>query len=131
MLTAAAQVQDGAVPVSNFDASAMSALFPTPLLDMRGLNARACNSSVSENDRIQALEVGVARYRLFFSLVTLTRLLLQLLEELVQKRDNARGLSRLDSFECLKHVRCRCRYIAHMTKLISHPTSCWWPTAHC
>jgi hypothetical protein len=29
----------------------------------------------------------------------------QLLEELVQKRDNARGLSRLDGFVCLKHVR--------------------------
>ncbi len=33
------------------------------------------------------------------------RLLPQLLEELVQKRDNARGLSRIDNFACLKQAR--------------------------
>jgi hypothetical protein len=47
--------------MSNFDASAMSALFPTPMLDMRGLNARACNLSSSVAERLQALEVHVAR----------------------------------------------------------------------
>lgn len=34
----------------------------------------------------------------------MTRLLPQLLEELVQKRDNARGLPRLDSLACLKQA---------------------------
>jgi hypothetical protein len=52
--------------VSNFDASAMSALFPTPMLDMRGLNSRACNTSISEPERLQALEVHVARRDIFF-----------------------------------------------------------------
>ena len=55
------QVQEGAAPMSNFDASAMSALFPTPMLDMRGLNSRACNLSSSLGERLQALEVHVAR----------------------------------------------------------------------
>lgn len=77
----ARMVQDGTAPPNNFDPSVISALFPTPLLDMRALNALACNATVAVAERLNALET---------------------LEELVQKRDNARGLPRLDSFACLK-----------------------------
>jgi hypothetical protein len=35
----------------------MAALFPTPMLDMRHLNAAACNSSTTVDERLQALEV--------------------------------------------------------------------------
>jgi hypothetical protein len=56
-MTVAAQVRDGTAQPNNFDASVINSLFPTPLLDMRALNAHACNSSLSLADRVQALEV--------------------------------------------------------------------------
>ncbi len=56
-MTVAAQVRDGTAQPNNFDASVINTLFPTPLLDMRSLNAQACNSSLSLADRVQALEV--------------------------------------------------------------------------
>ena len=56
-MTVAAQVRDGTAQPNNFDASVINTLFPTPLLDMRSLNAQACNSSLSVADRVHALEV--------------------------------------------------------------------------
>ncbi len=56
-MTFAVQVRDGTAQPNNFDASVINSLFPTPLLDMRALNAHACNSSLSLADRVQALEV--------------------------------------------------------------------------
>jgi hypothetical protein len=107
-MTVAAQVRDGTAQPNNFDASVINSLFPTPLLDMRSLNAHACNSSLSLADRVQALEVPPPRAHgnshTEFRYVSGKSRYVQVLEELVQKRDNARGVSRLDGFACLTQV---------------------------
>jgi hypothetical protein len=52
------------MPPSSFDASALSALFPTPLLDMRMLNQLVCNSTAEISERLRALEVQFLRFML-------------------------------------------------------------------
>jgi hypothetical protein len=57
LLIVAVQVRDGTAQPSNFDANVLNTLFPTPLIDMRALNADACNASLGIAVRLQALEV--------------------------------------------------------------------------
>ncbi len=56
----AVQVRDGSAQPSSFDANVLNTLFPSPLIDMRALNADACNASLSIAVRMQALEVPPA-----------------------------------------------------------------------